>query len=93
MPQVPHHVLQLKRLRENYFGSNDDALAGAVGITTRTLSDFMKVKGGREPTDTLQNLIDILSGEINSMSLVRAPRLNPVVISGDFRVPGDANHS
>ena len=91
MPQEPRHVLQLKRLKENYFANNDEALADALGITTRTLSDFMKVKGGREPTDTLQKLIDILSGEIESMSLIRAPRLNLVLISGDFRVPGDGN--
>jgi hypothetical protein len=81
---------KLKRLRDT-LGLNADALASTLGITTRTLSDFMKGpgEGGREPTGPVQRLIDLLSGELESQGLVKTPQLNLVVIHGEFRVAAD----
>lgn len=79
---------KLKRLQEN-LGLTSDGLASTLGITTRTLADFMKPgdEGGREPTGPVQRLIDLLSGELDSQGLIKKPQLNLVVIHGDFRVP------
>lgn len=79
---------KLRRLQEN-LGLTAEGLAGTLGITTRTLADFLKPvdEGGREPTGPVQRLIDLLSGELDSQGLVKKPQLNLVVIHGDFRVP------
>lgn len=77
---------KLKRLQEN-LGVTAEGLAGALGITTRTLADFLK-PGGREPTGPVQRLIDLLLGEMDSQDLARKPKLNLVIIHGDFRVAG-----
>lgn len=80
---------KLKRLQEN-LGTSAEGLAGTLGITTRTLSDFMKPEeqGGRTPTGPVQKLIELLLGEIDSQGVVRKPTLNLVIIHGDFRVSG-----
>ena len=72
---------KLKRLQEN-LDLTSDGLASALGITTRTLSDFMKsaAEGGREPTGPVQRLIDLLSGELDSQGAGKKPQLNLVII-------------
>lgn len=67
-----------------------DGLASALGITTRTLADFMKPadQGGREPTGPVQRLIGHLLGEDESSALAKH-ELNLVIIHGDFRVHED----
>lgn len=79
---------KLKKLQDS-LKLSADGLASALGITTRTLSDFMKPvsEGGREPTGPVQRLVDLLSGELDSQSVGKKPQLNLVVIHGDFRVP------
>lgn len=79
---------KLKRLQEN-LNLTSDGLASTLGITTRTLSDFMKADSGREPTGPIKKLIDLLSSEMDSPSAVKKPQLNLVVIHGDFRVAPD----
>jgi hypothetical protein len=80
--------VKLKRLQEN-LSLTQEGLASTLGITTRTLADFMKPvsEGGREPTGPVQRLINLLSGELDSQFLVKKPQLNLVVIHGDFRAP------
>jgi len=74
---------KLKRLQEN-LDLNTEKLANTLGITTRTLADFMK---GKEPTTPIQKLIDLLLGEVDS-EVVKKPQLNLVIIHCDFRVHG-----
>lgn len=78
---------KLKRLQEN-LNLTAEGLASTLGITTRTLYDFMKPEsdGGREPTGPVKKLIDLLSGELDSQGVGKKPQLNLVVIHGDFRV-------
>jgi hypothetical protein len=80
--------VKLKRLQEN-LSLTQENLAGTLGITTRTLADFMKPvsEGGREPTGPVQRLIELLSGELDSQFSAKKPQLNLVIIHGDFRVP------
>jgi hypothetical protein len=85
---------KLRRLQQNLRdgeGVTAEELAGTLGITTRTLADFMKpvADGGREPTGPVQRLIDLLLGEMDSQDLARKPKLNLVIIHGDFRVSGE----
>jgi hypothetical protein len=83
---------KLKRLQDK-LEVNADGLAGTLGITTRTLADFMKPleDGGREPTGPVQKLISLLLEELDSPDIAKKPRLNLVVIHGDFRVPDGVN--
>lgn len=78
--------LKLKRLQDS-LSLTMEGLAGNLGITPRTLSDFMKPssEGGREPAGPVQRLIDLLLGEIESQGLVKRSLLNLVIIHGDFR--------
>ena len=81
---------KLERLKEK-LGVTAEALAATLGITTRTLADFMKpvADGGREPTGPVQRLIDLLLGEMDSQDLARRPMLNLVIIHSDFQVAGN----
>lgn len=84
---------KLKRLQDS-LSLTMEGLAGNLGITPRTLSDFMKPanEGGREPAGPVQRLIDLLLGEIESQGLVKRSLLNLVIIHGDFRF-SDAERS
>lgn len=61
----------------------DDGLASALGITTRTLQDFVKRENPRPPSEPIQKLIDLLLDD----SLIKQPETNLVIIHGDFSVP------
>lgn len=80
--------VKLKRLQEN-LSLTQEGLASTLGITTRTLADFMKPvsEGGREPTGPVQRLINLLSGELDAQFVAKKPQLNLVIIHGDFAVP------
>lgn len=75
---------KLKRLQESLNLSND-TLASTLGITTRTLSDFLKPEseGGRQPSEPIKRLIDLLLGE----TFIKQPETNLVVIHSGFRAP------
>lgn len=79
---------KLKRLQDN-LGQSAEELASTLGITTRTLSDFLKPvgSGGREPTGPVRRLIDLLLGELDAQGVIKKPLLNLVIIHGDFRAP------
>jgi transcriptional regulator with XRE-family HTH domain len=79
---------KLKRLQEN-LNLTQDGLASTLGITTRTLSDFMNPASDREPTGPIQKLIELLSNEMDSPNAAKKPQLNLVVIHGDFRTRSD----
>ena len=84
--------LKLKQLQLD-LGHSPDTLASTLGITTRTLADFMKPvsEGGREPSGPVQKLIEHLLRELNSSEtpeVAKKPRLNLVIIHNDFRVVG-----
>lgn len=74
---------KLRRLQQNLGSSEEqpltqEQLAGQLGITSRTLLDFMK--GVREPTGPVARLIEILLAENRPTE----PRLSLVVIDNDF---------
>ena len=64
-----------------------EQLAETLGMTPRTLYDFMKSEGARPPTDPVKRLIEYLLGERTSPGLREKPQLNLVIIHGDFRIP------
>jgi cold shock CspA family protein len=76
-------IVKLQKLQDLHH-SSPEKLATMLGITTRTLSDFMKPveEGGREPTKPIQLLIDHLLGESGGSK----PGLNLVLIHSDFRI-------
>lgn len=57
-------------------------LAEKLGITSRTLSDFMR-EDGREPSGAVAKLIDFLSGDTTEPTSTRS-RLNLVFIHRDY---------
>ncbi len=81
-------IEKLRRLQEQ-LELTSEGMASALGITTRTLSDFMKPisEGGREPSQPIQRLIDLLLGEL--IPKVEKSHLNLVIIHGDFRIFDD----
>lgn len=63
-----------------------EQLAETLGMTPRTLYDFMKRENPRTPTEPVQRLIEYLLGERTSPGLREKPQLNLVIIHGDFRI-------
>ena len=61
-------------------------LAEKLGITPRTLSDFMR-DDGREPTGAVAKLIDVYLGESGDSSSLR-PGLNLIAIHRDYVMRG-----
>jgi hypothetical protein len=83
---------KLQRLKESLRegGVTAEELAATLGITTRTLADFMKpvAQGGREPTGPVQRLIDLLLAEVEAPD-AREPKLTLVIIHEDFQLSGN----
>ena len=85
MVDWPNKLIELR----SQHNSSDEQLADMLGITTRTLADFMKEEGGREPTKPIQRLVDNLLNS-NSLSSERnKPYLNLVLIHPCFKVSKD----
>lgn len=82
---------KLQRLKETLRegGVTAEELSSTLGITTRTLSEFMKPleQGGREPTGPVQRLIDLLL-EIDTTEGARR-KLTLVLIHEDFQLAGN----